>query len=307
MFNIQFDWHHSQYDDTLTYTFKPNNVARFSTFEFSTTIKTNSRGLRDDESSLIAPEIIVLGDSHAMGWGVKQEETYSQILEKRINKRVLNTGISSFGTVREAKLLNTLDVSHLKYLVIHYSVNDLYENKYYFEHKDLKIMSRFRYNYICFENFIIEHSYYPGKYFVTLLVDRFTSQYWKYKTLLVRSINKIIRNGIESPTIHEQESSLDSPGEFFLNALQSMSVHNISSVQIIVISDDLLMINSLKRLITERRDDLPDIIKEMKCFGIPLKSIEPQLYYPVDDHMNSNGHAVIAEQLCGIIQGAPYD
>jgi len=40
------------------------------------------------------------------------------VLEKNTNRKVLNAGISSFATVREMILLNRLDTSNLKYLII---------------------------------------------------------------------------------------------------------------------------------------------------------------------------------------------
>ena len=74
--------------------------------------------MRDDEESLKAPEVIVLGDSVAMGWGIEQNETMAQQIEAMAGLKVLNAGISSYGTVREMKLLNRLDLSRVKYLVI---------------------------------------------------------------------------------------------------------------------------------------------------------------------------------------------
>ena len=68
----------------------------FRNREFKTTITANSQGLRDDERSLHAPEFIVLGDSHAMGWGVEDKETFSQVLEEQSGALVLNAAIASF-------------------------------------------------------------------------------------------------------------------------------------------------------------------------------------------------------------------
>jgi len=40
--------------------------------EFTNEVRVNHLGVRDDEASLVAPDVIVIGDSHAMGWGVDQ-------------------------------------------------------------------------------------------------------------------------------------------------------------------------------------------------------------------------------------------
>src|SRR5690606_12788483 len=88
----------------------------------------NSLGVRDDEGSLRNPAIIVLGDSHGMGWGVEHHQRFSEVIEKKLNTTVLNTSITSYGTYRETKLLNELDLSSCKLLIIQYCNNDLEEN-----------------------------------------------------------------------------------------------------------------------------------------------------------------------------------
>ena len=47
----------------------------------------NALIIQHDENSLDFPEIIFLGDSYAMGWGVEQEENFSSLLENKINER----------------------------------------------------------------------------------------------------------------------------------------------------------------------------------------------------------------------------
>lgn len=96
---IQFSPDCARFDKNLGYTLKPGQCI-FSGSEFSNTYWVNSAGLRDDESSLDHPEIIVTGDSFAMGWGVEKEETYAQLLERKTRLRVLNAAISSYGTAR---------------------------------------------------------------------------------------------------------------------------------------------------------------------------------------------------------------
>ena len=64
-----------EYDPELTYRLRPG-ACTFSELEFVTDYRINSLGVRDDEASLDGPEIIVLGDSFAMGWGVEQQESF---------------------------------------------------------------------------------------------------------------------------------------------------------------------------------------------------------------------------------------
>src|SRR4029077_2394599 len=68
---VQLDERTARYDPELLYTLRPGQFT-FSNVEFSTPYVVNSLGVRDDERSLAQPEIVVVGDSYAMGWGVQQ-------------------------------------------------------------------------------------------------------------------------------------------------------------------------------------------------------------------------------------------
>jgi len=121
----------ARYDPELLYTLRPGQCV-FSNWEFSTEIRVNSLGVRDDEASLRTPEIIVLGDSHALGWGVDQDEVFAQRIERGSPFTVLNTGISSYATVRQMRLLDRIDTTNLKYLIVQYCDNDYRENKEFY-------------------------------------------------------------------------------------------------------------------------------------------------------------------------------
>jgi lysophospholipase L1-like esterase len=130
---IQYNPHCAHYDKDLFYTLKPGSCT-FANREFSTSISVNSLGVRDDEASLLQPQVAVLGDSEAMGWGVEQDETYAQIIEHQSGMKVLNAAISSYGTARELKMLNKIDHSRLAYVVIQYCSNDISENEEFLAH-----------------------------------------------------------------------------------------------------------------------------------------------------------------------------
>lgn len=120
-------------DPELTYRMRADVSFAYRQTEFATTIRSNSRGLRDDEASLHGPEVIALGDSYTMGWGVEGDETYAQVLEAETGLRVLNAGMSSYGTAREATLLGRLDTRRLRGVVVQYFFNDYGENRAYLE------------------------------------------------------------------------------------------------------------------------------------------------------------------------------
>lgn len=129
---VQFLPECSQHDPVLTYILKPGECV-FRNREFETRLYINSLGLRDDEQSLYKPEIIILGDSYTLGWGVDQDSTFAQVLEQLSGRKVLNASMASYGTARELLLLDRIDLSNAKYLIIQYCANDFIENKSYVE------------------------------------------------------------------------------------------------------------------------------------------------------------------------------
>ena len=71
----------------------------------------------------------MLGDSHAMGWGVNDDETFSYLLESEINRPVYNLSISGFGTVRQlVRLKNSKLLEDTDTILIQYCFNDFGEN-----------------------------------------------------------------------------------------------------------------------------------------------------------------------------------
>src|SRR4029079_2223203 len=112
---IQFNPECARYDADVTYTLKPPGCT-VGNLEFDNTYDVNHLGLRDTEADLVAPDVIVIGDSHAMGWGVNQDQAFPRVLAQKTGLKVLNAAVSSYATVREMRMLDRLDTAHLKEL-----------------------------------------------------------------------------------------------------------------------------------------------------------------------------------------------
>src|SRR5262245_8741474 len=94
----------ANYDGVTLRKLIPNSRFWHTSIDGSWQFRINSQGFRDDEDYVYAkPEgrhrVLVLGDSHTQGYEVRQEATFSKVLEQRLRARgmnveVLNTGIS---------------------------------------------------------------------------------------------------------------------------------------------------------------------------------------------------------------------
>jgi lysophospholipase L1-like esterase len=95
---------------------------------------TNSHGFRGHEYALEKPpgtaRIVGLGDSIMFGWGVNQEETYTNLLEHDLGTpvravEVLNLAVPGFNTMQEAALLEGKGLAFSPDVVlVNYCLND---------------------------------------------------------------------------------------------------------------------------------------------------------------------------------------
>jgi hypothetical protein len=283
---IQFDEACAVYDPEVTYTLKPGTCT-FGNLEFKNTFNVNRLGVRDDEASLDGPEIIVLGDSHAMGWGVEQGETLSHVLARKCGLKVLNAAVSSYGTAREMMLLNRLDTSRLRYLIIQYADNDLPENRVFREHGGhLPITPKADYQRIV-EYYAAQRGYYPGKY-------------------LFRLSMKVLR--LEEPEPDQLRMDPVAPkeeAELFLYVLTHASRVQLGGVQIIVFE--------VNQAIEPRRPFMAALDEAKRGDGHPpfvgrLVTLDTATvltsrdFYVLDDHMKASGHQAIGEALSSLVR-----
>lgn len=275
----------ARYDPQLTYSLQPGTCT-FSGHEFSHTLRINSQGLRDDEESLHAPDIIVLGDSHAMGWGVDQEDTFPHVIERESGLKVLNAAIASYGTVRELRLLDRLDTTRLTYLIIQYCDNDYLENRAFSQNNnDLRITPADEYQRLV-ERYRREQPYYPGKY--TVVSVRKAAEVWKAR----RDRRSLGGQG--------RQRDID----YFLNALANAGRTNLRNVRIIVFESKDGYGQNDARFVTTLKDTLASPAPKFASRIIPI-DLSAELnanYYPLDGHITQRGHRLIANALLHLIR-----
>jgi hypothetical protein len=101
---------------------------RFDTIEFRTTLSFTGTG-RFTGTRPAGKGIAVIGDSHAMGWGVNDLETFSARLQALTGRPVYNLGVASYGTIRELIWLENSGVlDRVDTVIIQYCNNDFHEN-----------------------------------------------------------------------------------------------------------------------------------------------------------------------------------
>jgi len=295
---VQFMPDCARYDQELGYTLKPG-VCQFVNREFHVEYRINSIGVRDDEASLSSPEIVVIGDSQAMGWGIKQHETFAKMIEKETGMLTLNAAVSSYGTVRELKMLKRVNVAKLKYLLIQYADNDFNENAEYYNNENvLPIMS--------------EKTYAQYR---KDLQDNIKYHFMKHSLyVLNRPINSIKNafsklrapaSPMKSSGSGEAPNNRISEPEAFLNALMTSPV-NLGSIKIFVFEingyahNDSDFVKGLKALISNNRE-YPEFIKNMVILDFAAQ-LTADKYFVLDDHLIAKGHRIISNEIVPLIK-----
>ena len=117
-------------DPDLVY--KPSiGECKFENVEFSTTLNFTDEG-RYTGTRPPGTGIAVIGDSHAMGWGVDDHETFSSVLQELSSRPVYNLAVGSYATSREFIRLGKSGVlDKVDTIIVQYCNNDYHENILY--------------------------------------------------------------------------------------------------------------------------------------------------------------------------------
>lgn len=282
---IQFEPACARYDPALGYTLKPGSCT-FGGREFMNRYDINSIGVRDDEQALQHPELIVAGDSFAMGWGVNHEDTFAAQLQKKTGLKVINTAVSSYGTAREMMILKRVPTDRLKYLIIQYCGNDLEENReFYGQNNHLPTMTARQYEeyQAAYQD---SQRYFFGKYLWVKIKKR-------WEEMEQKGMQKV------APKIDKDEPDL------FLNAIENSGL-DLKNVTIIVFvmngrnpDDNKDFPAGLKKKLAA--GNYPAYLKNMIVLDFSDK-LQKEHFYVLDDHLNAGGHRIIADTLAKTIE-----
>lgn len=282
---IQYDDDMSSYHDRLGYRLKPGEFD-FGNTEYKNQFRVNSKGLRGEEDDLNSPQIIVLGDSHTLGFSVDHEHTFSGLIKKQTGLKTLNTGMASYGTVREMILLSELDLSHTKTIIIQYCENDYEENLTFLnKNMQLPIMSEMKYKDIV-DYHQQSRSYFFGKYFFHYM-----------RVLIMKKQNPKL---IDMLTPYQTKNDYKNVSE--VNAFLTVIGHfkdSLNNKKIIVFElngyleyNDGEFIRELKKEIQKHPEN--ELYKKIVTIDVS-EILESKDFYVLDDHLRPKGHSKIVD------------
>ena len=199
-----------------------------------------------------------------MGWGVNDRETFSYLLEKKINRPVYNLRVSGYGTIRElirlqeSNLLDKIDT-----IIIQYCFNDHGEN-------------------VGYKNTSIDVS--KKKYDLVKQGVKFSI--WK-------KLRKSFRYSITIPkdilTKKNKSMSFDHHNEAFIEVLKKFPF--LEDKRIIV-----FYTNGHQQKFTNFPSSKSKVFDNLEYTDLDIEN-DKNNFYLIDGHLNPIGHQKIANKL----------
>lgn len=278
-----------RYDSTLFYTLQPG-VHTFNNLEFSTTMKVNKAGFRDDDASLEQPSIVCLGDSYALGWGVEGEETYPDLLEKKLGRKTLNLGMASYGTAREYVAFKKYVPQDCDLIILQYCGNDEEENAAF-------VQSNFQLHISSFEQYQqaqlrnkLWRNYFPLKYFYAAV------------SFGIRETWRLITHRPKSEAVAHLPSLMASDkmpkwAEHFFKILTLLKEHHDGKIVVFYLDNH--------NTFPWYHNQLDTWLSTNKMEGVYFFQADTLLtqddYFNLDDHLRPSGHYKLAKGLAKFI------
>jgi hypothetical protein len=269
----QVDKHCAVYDEKLLYV--PSSGCNFDNIEFKTVLSFDQNGRISPGRGTLGDSspIFVLGDSHAMGWGVNDDETFSHLLQAALRIPVYNLGVSSYGTVREIeRALLHPEFKTARCVIVSYDRNDKRENITYLENGALPPPTKERFEYLQDRQTVdLSLTFVLAKTFEHL-VDHPGDIFW------------FLKSGDQYSNIKKVKKDDKAQADIFIKVVKSYT--QLRDKKLIVIGPEGFIAG------LSDRDDLPDTIMPLL-----VRELDILGFYPIDGHENSIGHKHIARAI----------
>ena len=310
---IQFDSDCFEISRTLIYQPKKNATCVQDNFEFKKEVKFGKYRNRIDsygESSRY--DVIVLGDSQAMGWGVSDEEIFTNTLQAN-GKKTLNLSVSSYGTAKELFTLkrwaeeNPSLYSDVEFIVLQYEPGDINENLEYLKNKNMVInptnfdavwkdwlkneFARKNYSHLSYKSYpdLIIYPYIIKNFYSRKIRSLFGQNWGYFDGITDGSMIKVRSN-------RNHGRPLIDLLKIYKNLLENKKI-------IIFVTDSYgINVDSVKKnLSMEFSKSEFKYLKDTVFSSLDGDEIS-KFYYVIDDHMNPIGHLEMGNIISSIIK-----
>jgi lysophospholipase L1-like esterase len=222
---------------------------------------------------------------------VAQEEAFPALLARATGRRVLNAAVSSYGTVREMRLLERIDHRRLAWLIIQYNANDVGENRLFQQRGNVHVGGSREKFETSSRRYEAKRAYYPGKYA------------WQS----VRRLSRAIGASLNPRRPRGPAPTIDEEADAFLNTLLRAGSVDFERVRLVVLEvtgegAGSRLVPALRQRIA--RADLPTGIRTAQLIDMNAR-LGPDDFGVLDDHPNASAHRKIADAILATMGRSP--
>jgi hypothetical protein len=287
-----------------------DNVVRFGKYRDRLHSHTHNKTVPSKE------KVIVVGDSHAMGWGVSDSEIFTYHLSKE-GIASINLSVSSYGTVKELERIKDLrtnnpdEYRNISTVVIQYCDNDYGENLKFLSKGNRNMLSPNSQQLKDFQDLLsktnIAHIPNNSSWFLPLIKPAIVRGTIRSFYGLARSnirnlpvVDSII--SILRPSKDESPTTQPTHSEAFYGVLSKYrEVLEGKSIIVFISNRWGLSNNSLSNVFVRDSSvynaQTSEPSRRLSVIE-PFKNSQEGLgYYYLDDHLNPLGHRIIATSM----------
>lgn len=272
------------FDPDLLYRPRPGRCT-FQNPEFITTLNFDDIGARFtpnahfQNDTQLRPRLLILGDSHAMGWGVNDHETFASILATKYGFSTVNLGVASYATPRELlRLQRDVPLRSNDIIIIQYCDNDYPENRHFALTGEIG-------------------PYDPSDFEVVRSYKSTPTKVLPIAALLLRRLWQDLLTHLHA--LPERRSSPDvsdhptiAPTQALLNAMRAFPVLRTHRTVVVVINTPDITTN-----IAAGREAI-----ESEGIELLIPTLRASEFMALDDHMTPDGHRAVAAAIASTLR-----
>lgn len=282
----------------------PNFSGRFwkNTGDYNVPVVINEFGYRESKNirSITRDDIIVLGDSFPIGWGVKEEERFTNVIENKIGKKTYNLSVSADdiqGYIKTLSYIESLGIKVKKIIIGITFETDVKNYLAFSPSVNLPSTSPAEESKVTLSShFIAFKDYLKNKIAIYNYLTAYFHNHHALKAALIKF--GIIKDNIEGMVFNQYDQMAISSS---INLLKDFS----KKYKVIVLLIPSRGIWAGKNIETENlvyNEFVDKLAKEKINFVDPRASFEknhqPLMYhFKNDPHWNRTGHELIADLL----------
>ena len=264
-----------------------------NTGDYDTSVTFNKYGFRDDKdvTQINPQDLLVVGDSYSLGWGVENDKRYSDQLQKLINKPVYNISISNnlegykgligYAESNGAKIENVILGFCME--------NDLLDYGNLGQRKIKDYSATNKISYTAIKNYLSNFALF--NLFTAYIHSNTSLRNFAVKSgLIIDNLGGIAKNEINDQTLRSSVAIIKELNNKYNLLVIIIASRGLWAGKNKVVENEVHI--KFTGLLRENKIDFIDLRKSFEAGGSPLN-----YHFENDGHWNENGHYLSAKEI----------